>query len=130
MIVYTSVYIYIYIYIYIEREGILELMVFSEMGQSMVNVHDIYVYIYIYMYTHSLWLCMLASWFSFTSRLFIFYIYLLYQCLWTTLLLRETFALQHSSRSCSQPLILVVFKLMFPRVLFSGGVFFSQTPVS
>ena len=41
----------------------------------------------------------------------------------------SAFALQSCSRNCSPALDLVFQKLIFPRVL-SGGVFFSQTPVS
>ena len=37
--------------------------------------------------------------------------------------------MQSGSRNCSPAPDLVFFKLMFPRVFFSGGVFFSQPPV-
>ena len=42
----------------------------------------------------------------------------------------SAFALQSCSRNCSPAPDLVLWKLVFPRVLLSGGVFFSQTPVS
>ena len=73
-----------------------------------------------------------------------FYIYLFFTVRWRTAGLQDSIlhtgvwkstpfaqalALQHSSRKCYVAPDLVLFILDFPPVSFSGGVFFSQTPV-
>ena len=50
--------------------------------------------------------------------------------LWTTTPLIAALAMQSSSRNCNIAPDLVLWKLVFPPVIFSGGVFFSRTPVS
>ena len=54
----------------------------------------------------------------------------LYRCLWTDNPFMAGCALHSRSKKCSPAPDLVFPELIFPRVCFSGGVFFLQTPVS
>ena len=104
------VYINIYIYIYILRHTHTSTYMYTYM----------YTYIYIYVYTHL---------FLFLSLSLYIYIYICTHNIHdiNTLLLRKPRPCSPAAETALRPLILVLGKLVFQCVLFSGGGFFTDT---
>ena len=105
-----------------------------------IYIYIIYVYVYIYIYVYYIL-------YIYTICIYYIYIYV-YICIYTqtyiyiyiySLSVKQNnppvraSAVQSSSRNCSPAPDLVFFNIIFPRILFSGGVLFftdtAQTPV-
>ena len=108
--IHTLIYIYIYtcVYIYIDICTLTYIYIYIY-TYIYIYVHNIYIYIYIYIY-----IC----------------IHIYIGVCEQTHVFVPALALQSRSRNLSPAPDLVLFKPTFQCVFFSGGVFFSQTPVS